>query len=295
MKSSIFFISNSFNFDASVEDLVSSLSFAGTLIEKMESDKFISFFKSSDFYENAVNKIFGPNAIPESGLLSSLIYDGALNRAKCKSVDSSKILQLVNKEKPELDGNWISVFGDFPEPPKVNYENRKVNTEQDIINFSKGVVLENTYTCQEYSDVFEGIYRNLIFHPSYNDIENIDGGVENFISGILDMFDVMNSYVPTDGHTEQDIKFINGKIKFTTCEEGGGKKRRKNKESQLNFSFDIDGKIKSFNCEFHCKLEYFDNQYKKGKYHNNNRMYFGFNKGIKDNNKILIAHLGSHL
>ncbi|MEZ8651691.1 hypothetical protein AB6D92_22305 [Vibrio splendidus] len=140
-----------------------------------------------------------------------------------------------------------------------------------------------------------GMYRNLVFHPQYNDLDNITGGCVNFLEGIFEMFDEMNGFQPQDGDTEKDIKYLNKKIKFTTCEEGGGKKQRKTKDKKLDFEFEVDGVKTEYNCEFHCKLEYVDGQYKIGKYHKDNRMYFGFYKSKGKINRVLIAHLGDHL
>lgn len=294
MKADIFFTLDSFNFNGPVDELINELTTASALVAKMRSDKFIQFSKSSDFYNSVTPMLYGPQAIPEAGTLASLIFDGKLNLAVNRNIDSSEVIDLVNKVLPVEEQRWISIFGHLPTTVTINYPKHNVKDEQDIIEFSKYVLRNNTLNSKQYSEAFEGIYRNLIFHPEYNDLDNITGGCDNFLEGIFEMFDQMNIHEPQDGDTKPDIDYLNTKIKFTTCEEGGAKKHRKD-EDKLDFDFTINGVKKSYNCEYHCKLEYFDNQYKRGHYHNDNRMYFGFYKPDVGKNKFLIAHLGDHL
>ncbi|EPB0664782.1 hypothetical protein ACQ90Y_002286 [Vibrio alginolyticus] len=295
MKADVFFILESFNFNGSVDGLIQSLSDAAALVKKMESDKFIRFSKSSDFYDTAIDKLYGPNAIPESGVIASLLYDGGMSKAKSRDLDSNDVIQIVNSSVPEKDNRWLSVYGVLPTTINISDTLRNINNEHDLINYSKCIILNCNLTSDEYADAFQGIYRNLIFHPDYNDISNIEGGCKNFINGIFEMFDTMNTYIPKDGDVKGDIDYIDKKIKFETCEEGGAKKRRKRPEDKLNFNFDIDGTVKEYNCEYHCKLHYFDGQHETGKRHVGNRMYFGFYKPESKDNKFLIAHLGDHL
>ncbi len=294
MKVDIFFSSDSFDFDSPVEKLFESLAESTALIGRLDSELFIKFSKTSDFYDNTIEKLYGDNAIPESGLLSSLIYDGNMSKAKVRDVTSPDVIDLINGTTPEYDNCWLSLYGELATNININYSVRNVKTESDIMIFAKHTLQSNTYDEKGYADAFEGIYRNLIFHTDYNDIKNITGGCESFLHGILEMFDVMNCFIPSDGDVKGDVSRLNSKIKFTTCEEGGGKKNRKG-EDKLDFKFEIDGIEKTYNCEFHCKLEYIDNQYKTGKYHKDNRMYFGFYNEENKINKILIAHLGDHL
>ncbi|ANQ17580.1 hypothetical protein [Vibrio natriegens] len=294
MKADIFFTLDSFNFNGPVEELFNELTKASVLIAKMNSDKFIRFSKSFDFYNSIVPMLYGPQSIPEAGAISSLVFDGQFNLAANREFDSSEVIALVNKALPVEEQRWLSIFGDLPTSVTINYPMRNVKDEQDIIEFSKDVLRNNNLNSKQYSEAFEGIYRNLIFHPEYNDLDNITGGCDNFLEGIFEMFDQMNIHEPQDGDPKPDIDYLNTKIKFTTCEEGGAKKHRKD-EDKLDFNFTINGVQKSYNCEYHCKLEYFDNQYKKGHYYNDNRMYFGFYKPDSDKNKFLIAHLGDHL
>ncbi|HFS8461812.1 TPA: hypothetical protein ACH2LV_003511, partial [Vibrio cholerae] len=76
MKCDVFFILGSFNFNGPVDELFEKLTEASFLVGKMNSDKFIRFSKSSDFYNDVVSKLYGPQAIPEAGAISSLVYDG---------------------------------------------------------------------------------------------------------------------------------------------------------------------------------------------------------------------------
>jgi len=292
MKADVFFILDSFDFDGSVENLFSTLTEASALVNKVQSDKFVKFSKSSDFYDNAVNKLYGPNAAPEVGQLAALIYDGGMSKATIRDITSCKVVACINAEIAVHEEHWLSVYGTLPPSVNINDPIRNTISEADIIEYSKTIVLANKYDSNGYADAFEGIYRNLTFHPKYNDIQKITGGCDNFINGIFEMFDSMNSLTPKDNGVKEDIHFLDKSIKFTTCEEGGGKKKRK-----INFDFEINGSKQTYNCEYHCKLEYFDNQYKKGKYHNDNRMYFGFYKPESETeaNKFLIAHLGDHL
>ncbi|MDP4497516.1 hypothetical protein Q9L41_17060 [Vibrio cholerae] len=294
MKCDVFFILGSFNFNGPVDELFEKLTEASFLVGKMNSDKFIRFSKSSDFYNDVVSKLYGPQAIPEAGAISSLVYDGKFNLANNREFDSAEVLEIVNQALPIEDQRWVSVFGILPTAITITYPIRNVKNERDIIDFSKDIIRNNGLSTKQCANAFEGIYRNLIFHPQYNDLDNITGGYVNFLEGIFEMFDEMNHYEPKDGDPKSDIDYLDKRIKFTTCEEGGAKKHRKGDE-KLDFNFTIDGVTTSYNCEYHCKLEYFDKQYKKGHYHTDNRMYFGFYKPKTGTNKFLIAHLGNHL
>ncbi|PTP52275.1 hypothetical protein [Vibrio splendidus] len=295
MKADVFFVLDSFDFSVQIEELISNLTEASALVKKMESEKFIRFSKSSDFYDNAIDKLYGSNAVPESGALASLLYDGNIGRARTRDLNSSEVIRLVNNVIPEEDNRWLSIYGDLPVTIKITDSLRNTNTENELVDYSKHILINNKLTPNEYADAFEGIYRNLIFHPKYNDITNIAGGCKNFISGIFEMFDSMNEYIPKDGGVKSDVDYIDKRIKFETCEEGGGKKKRNTEEKKLDFFFEIDGDTKKYNCEYHCKLHYFDGQHETGKRHAGNRMYFGFYKPQKGRNKFLIAHLGDHL
>jgi hypothetical protein len=297
MKSDVFFISGSFDFDSPIEELFSSLIEASVLVEKFSSEGFVKFSNSSDFYNDVIDKLYGPNSIPESGLLAALIYDGGMSKAAMRELTSNEIVDYLNQDVAAYEGFWLSIYGSLPDSITINNPERNVLNEIDIIEYSKSIIISNDYNSDGYADAFKGIYRNIEFHPNYNNIKNITGGCNNFINGILEMFDVINSRTPKDGDVKEDIDFFEKNIKFTTCEEGGGKKKRKTEDKKLNFTFSIDGVESLYNCEYHCKLEYIDKQYKKGKYHKDNRMYFGFYKpeGKKKSNKTLIAHLGGHL
>lgn len=295
MKANVFFTLHSFSFNGATGPLIESLVVASSIVKKMESDKFIQFSKSSDFYNDVTNKMYGPGAVPEAGVLMSLVYDGALNNTSTREFTSEEVVNIVNKQLPILDNRWVAIYGTLPDFININYPIRNVITEKNIIEYSKVIVKSNKLTPNEYSEAFEGIYRNFIFHPNYNDVNNISGGCDKFIDGVFEMFDAMNDHIPKDGDTEEDITHLNKKIKFTTCEEGGGKKGRKNNDKKLDFEFEIDGVKSDYNCEYHCKLEFMDGQYKTGKYHDDNRMYFGFYKPEGKANKFLIAHLGDHL
>ncbi|MFA0146981.1 hypothetical protein AB4452_12875 [Vibrio lentus] len=295
MKVDIFFTINSFNFNGPVNELIGDLTEASALIARMNSEEFIRFSTSSDFYNDIIPMLYGPESIPEAGVLSSLLYDGKFNLAGNRKFETSEVTELINKEVPTEDNRWLSIFGVLPTSVVINYPVRNVKHEKDIIEFSKDVLRNNTLSSVQYSEAFKGMYRSLVFHPQYDDLDNITSGCVNFLEGIFEMFDEMNCYTPEDGDTENDIKYLDKKIKFTTCEEGGGKKKRKTKGKKLDFEFEIDGYTTEYNCEYHCKLEFTDGQYKTGKYHDDNRMYFGFYKPTNKANKFLIAHLGDHL
>jgi hypothetical protein len=290
MKENIFFISDSFNFNSSFEELFLSLRNAALIVNKMKSEKFVNFSKSSDFYDYALNKLYSDNIHHEAGQLASLLYDGDIGKVKLRDVNSEDIINLINEETPELDQHWIAIYGCLPPSINISYAVRNVNSELDIINYSQIILKNNNYTSHEYAEAIEGIYRNLIFHPEYNNLDNIQGGYHNFTDGILEMFSFMNAYIINDGNAKLDISVLDKNFKFKTCEEGGGKQRRK-----IEIEFEIDGTKKSYNCEFHCKLEFLDGQYKTGKYYDMNRMYFGFYKPQDKHNQFLIAHLGGHL
>ncbi|EGU37065.1 hypothetical protein [Vibrio scophthalmi] len=295
MKADVFFILDSFDFSGQIEKLISNLTEASALVKKMDSEKFIRFSKTSDFYDNAIDKLYGTNAVPEAGALASLLYDGNMSKARTRNLDSSEVIKLVNNTTPVEDNRWLCIYGELPVTVEIKDSLRNANNENELVAYSKHIVINNNLTSVEYADAFEGIYRNLIFHPKYNDVSNIAGGCKNFINGIFEMFDTMNCYVPKDGDVKGDVDYIDRRIKFETCEEGGGKKKRNTEEKKLDFFFEIDGDTKKYNCEYHCKLHYFDGQHETGKRHAGNRMYFGFYKPTIGQNKFLIAHLGDHL
>lgn len=290
MKENIVFIPTSFNFDGQVEELIPSITKASQLIKKLSSQGFITFSKSSDFYDTVISKIFGEDKIPEAGVLASLLYDGEMNCAKISDLDSHNIIRLVQLDQPILENNWIGIYGSLPNDIALTFKNRNVHSEENITDYGQSIIKNNNYSTDEYSNALKGLYTNLIFHQDYNHIIDIVGGHEKFADGIFEMFRFMNYYISNTNSVKEDISIIDSQIKFKTCEEGGGKKKRK-----ILFHFNIDGKSTQYNCEFHCKIEYFDGQYKIGKYHNSNRMYFGIYKPQGRESKFLIAHIGGHL
>lgn len=296
MKANVCFIIYSFDFDGTEEALTESVSCASSFVAKMNSN-FIKFSKSNDFYDKLVEEIYCPNKFIEVGALSSAFYDGPISKATQIDLNSNEIIECVNNNSPEYEQCWMSIYGNMPSTIHIVDSERVIINRKDLINYSKSIVQANKYNADDYAEVFVGVFRNLIFHPNFNSIAKIEGGCNNFINGIFEMFDVMNSYTPTGGDPKEALDYINSKIKFTTCEEGGAKKRRKTEENKLHFLFEIDSRKQKYNCEYHCKLEYKDSQYKNGEYHRGNRMYFGFYKSEspEKNNKFLIAHLGDHL
>ncbi|MDC5842152.1 hypothetical protein OPW33_22760 [Vibrio europaeus] len=294
MKSKLCFIPDSFSFDSGDAVLIEELDVAASLVDGMNSD-FISFARSSDFDEFVGNELYCSDKFVEIGPLYSAIYDGDMNKAVAIGESSEEVLQCVNTALPTTENYWLSVYSSSPDKILVNFNERNITDEESLLFYSKHILLNNQYTAEEYGNAFKSFYKNLIFHQNYNDISSIESGCRDFINGILEMFDVMDAYSPVDGGAKTDIDYLNKNITFLTCEEGGGKKNRTTDEKNLKFNFLIDGKERKINCEFHCKLEYVDGQYKKGKYHKANRMYFGFWKPEDSKNQITIAHLGGHL
>lgn len=296
MKANVCFITYSFNFNSTEKEFTESLHLANDLVNKMSSD-FIQFSISNDLINKFIEECYTLNKFIEVGALASIFYDRLMSKAKIIDLNSDELIEHTNIDPPEHENRYLSIYGNMIPGINETDKNKIIFTVQDLINYSKSIVIMNTYNAQGYADAFKNIYRNLVFHPNYNKIDQITSGCKNFIIGIFEMFDVMNSYTPKDGDPKEDISYLNTQIKFLTCEEGGSKKRRKTEDTKLDFSFDFKDSQSMYNCEYHCKLEYMDDQYKTGKYHNNNRMYFGFYKtnNPENINRILIAHLGGHL
>lgn len=236
MKANVCFITYSFDFDTTEEALTESVHLAAKLIEKMNSD-FIQFSKSNDFDSKLIEEIYNSNKFIEKGALIAAFYDGGMSKARNISLDSKELISCINTNPSEHKNRWLSIYGAIPSEVGIIDRNKNIMTEMDLINHSKSIVLMNRYNSDEYALIFKSIYRNLIFHPNYNKINKITSGCENFINGIFEMFDVMNSYIPKEGDPKIDIDYLNTQMKFTTCEEGGAKIRRKNESNKLDFLF----------------------------------------------------------
>ncbi|PMN30003.1 hypothetical protein BCT35_20615 [Vibrio lentus] len=304
MKANICFVPQSFDFSKEQDAVALSIKASSDIIEKyFEDEGFISFAKSSDFDVNAATELFKQPAHLDAGTIMSLLYDANMGRASTiNELDSIQIVRLVDTDRPEHEGAWLSLYSSVPSISLTTQPLRNVVDEETLVKFGSDVLVQNPRTHKQYAESFVHLYKNLIFldypehaeNKSFNSIRKIEGGYQSFIDGITGCLMFMDQYEITPHDSQRNIDNLNAELDFPVTPEGKGKNKRKIAALKRDF-FIEQVEYKNVNCEYHYKLERVDGANGNGTYHFN-RIYFGFfNRIDPDKPKIAIAHIGDHL
>jgi hypothetical protein len=301
MKASVCFIPESFNLSLIDGDLFSNLKSASALVKKMDNG-FVSFYKSSDFDAHAANAIYPKSSSHDVGAVLSLLYDQQMNKAMTIEFNEEEVLFETDITPPVYGDTWISVYSSDENQELVNQPNRTIHSEECLVNYCSEILVNNPRSHSEYAKDFVSVFNNIIFlnnpchkdYQTFDSIRKMDGGYSKFIKGITDCLSYINKYEIIPHDSKKNIGQLNAGLEFPITPEGKGKNKRA--ISALKRDFLIDGKVyESVNCEYHYKLERFDDANGNGTYYFN-RIYFGFfNRIDPDNPRIAIAHIGEHL
>jgi len=298
MKAGVCLFFESFSFCQGEKTLLEQLDHLKKLMVRMNSD-FIAFFKSDEYDEKLAATLFSPSS--DMGGIMSQFYD--MGKVTKVPYSCNELLDIINSDTPVYNHRLMWMYNSTNNNIITNDRKLTILNENELVKNCREILDLYPRDYIEYGNNIKDIFRNLIFlenndHPkfkSFNSMNKLVGGFNNFVRGITDFLFFANSYdiIPQDSHS--NIKKMSVSLKYVLCEEGGKKSERK--PGELNRDFKIEGKIyKDVNCEFHYKLSYKDGQYNKGTYYNDNRIYFGFFNKIKDQKpKIAIAHIGEHL
>ncbi|MDO6428628.1 hypothetical protein Q4489_16570 [Thalassotalea sp. 1_MG-2023] len=301
MKVGVCFTPNSFNFNLSQMDLVSSLKAVSNLIEKMDKG-FVTFLKSNDFDEHAATEVYKQVDSLDAGAIMSLLYDQQMNKASTIPRNEPEVNTIVNAASPVYNSLWLSLYSYDIQKTLTTAANRTIHSEKSLVHYCSEVLVNITRSHNEYAEAFIQIYQNLLFldnpqnssNKTFDSIRKIEGGYTCFIKGITECLSYMNSYeiIPHDSH--RNIANLNASLTFALTPEGTGKNKRQLKALKRDFL--INGiEYKNVNCEYHYKLERIDGANGNGTYFYN-RIYFGFfNRIDEEAPQIAIAHIGEHL
>ncbi|HCR2967753.1 TPA: hypothetical protein ON086_003027 [Klebsiella aerogenes] len=298
MKVNIFLIPDSFNFGKDIEEILSDVNIFNILKDKMASD-FVTFSLCSDFYNKIAPELY--TASMDSGWAMSKFYDG-INNVNTEEIDSVDTLVLANNDNPEYFERWIGIYTPIDINLSQLKEEAKVKCENSLVEFCTNTLAKNKREHSEYSFDIQQIYKNLIFlenpqhdkYKTFDSIRKMDGGYRNFQGAISKFLCFANSYNIIPHNSQTNIDNMCAFLDFPVTPEGKGKNKRKIKALKRDFL--IDGVVyENVNCEYHYKLERYDDSNGKGTYYFN-RIYFGFfNRIDPENPKISIAHIGEHL
>jgi len=298
MKAGVCLFLESFSFDEGEIVLIQQLSQLKKLMTRMNSE-FIKFCKSSEYDNKLATKLYSPSS--DIGWLMGQFYD--MGKIDIFPFNCGQLLDIINNDAQTYDSRILCMYNSSNNP--IITESREVTIlcEEELVLICCEIL--NTYPRDyiEYGDSIRDIFKNIIFlendeHPkfkTFNSMDKIKGGFENFIKGITEFLLFINNYEVIPQDSLVNIKRMAASLKYELCEEGGKKSERK--KGELNRDFKIDRIIyENINCEFHYKLSYKDGQFRTGTFYNDNRIYFGFfNKIDGLSPKISIAHIGEHL
>jgi hypothetical protein len=301
MKASVCFTPQSFDFNLDEEHILTYLKFASELVGKM-SNGFVSFLKSSEFDNNAAEKIFQKKSSLDAGAVMSLLYDQQMSMASTIDLSEDEVIHSVNTTPPIHECTWMSVYFSEPTNRLISEPSRIIYSEKNLVDYCSEILIENPRAHNEYAKNFVEIYTNLIFlynprlvrNTTFDSIRKIEGGYTKFIRGITDCLSYMNEYEVIPHDSKHNINQLNAHLDFPITVEGGGKNKRTIKALKRNFLINSKA-YDDVNCEYHYKLERSDGANGNGTYYFN-RIYFGFfNRIDEDKPKIAIAHIGEHL
>jgi hypothetical protein len=304
MKATICFVPQSFDFSKSEDVVAQSIKTSSDMIGKYYKEKgFLSFAKSNDFDVNAATELYRQPAHLDAGTIMKELYDANMGKATCiADLDSTAIVRLVDTDRPEHKGAWLSLYSSVPSNILTTKPLRNIVDGEAIVQFGSDVLVNNPRTHGEYAQSFVQLYRNLIFldypghkqNTTFDSIRKTEGGYQSFIQGIIDCLTFMDQYEIIPHDSQDNINNLKANLDFPVTPEGAGKNKRT--IAALKRDFLINNiEYKNVNCEYHYKLEQIDGSNGKGTYYFN-RIYFGFfNKIDPKNPKIAIAHIGEHL
>lgn len=304
MNANICFVSKSFDFSKEQESVALSIRASSALVEKyFENDGFIVFSKANDFDSFAAYALYQQPQHLDAGTIMGLLYDANMGKASTiTELDSGKVIALVDSEKAEHNGSWMSLYSSDSHIPLTTRTRRNISDDKSLIEFCSDMLVNNPRPHTEYARNFVQLYRNLIFldYPShqynktFDSIRKIDGGYQSFIQGITNCLKFMDQYQIIPHNSQKNIANLNASLEFPVTPEGTGKNKRT--IAALKRDFLVDNiEYKNVNCEYHYKLERIDGVKNNGTYYFN-RIYFGFfNRIDPENPKIAIAHIGEHL
>lgn len=301
MNAGLCFIKNSFDFTTSEAEIYSAMGACSNLVLKMNKG-FVDFFKSEEFINDAAKLYFRSHEF-NAGAIMAYIYNQVLAGAVLINLPDEEICAIADAGT-NYNNSLLSLYCSDSNRSLSTVPERTISSEKELVDFCSLILVRHSRSPQEYAESFKQIYRNILFldNPShsdiekrtFNDIQNIDGGVDIFIEGIVNFLNYVNNYVVIPNSAKANIDQLNNDLKFPVTEEGGGKSHRKHNALKRDFLVD-NIEYRDVNCEYHYKLEKIDGA-RGNAQHYKNRIYFGFIfiEKIKQT-KIAISHIGFHL
>ncbi|EJZ8831265.1 TPA: hypothetical protein ACNMRT_004869 [Klebsiella pneumoniae] len=298
MKAGVCLFLESFSLDRGEKIILEQLSHLRSLMARMNSE-FIKFYKSNEYDCKLATMFYSTS--PDMAWMMGQFYD--MGKIDTLPMDCDNLLKIINSVPPVYNSRMLYMYNSIDNTIVTENRQSTVLNEKELVIICRNILDSFPTEYIEYGNSVKDIFKNLIFlenqeHPTFktfNSMNKIKGGFENFIRGITEFLFVVNNYEVIPQDTFKNIKQMSALLRYELCEEGGKKSERK--QGELNRDFKIGNIVyKDINCEFHYKLSYKDGQFNKGTYYNDNRIYFGFFNRIDPSKPMIaVAHIGEHL
>ncbi|EGO3804251.1 hypothetical protein ABGR78_004682 [Escherichia coli] len=298
MKAGVCLFLESFSLDKDEYILIQQISELKKLMNRMNSE-FTKFCKSNEFDSKLALSLCSTSS--DIGGLMSQFYD--MGKVEVLSLGCNDLLNVINSIPPLYNTRMLYMYNSKDNLILTTMRDSTIINEEELVMHCRKILDAYPRDNVEYGKNIQDIFKNIIFmnnedheeFKTFNSMDRIDGGFENFHKSITEFLFFCNNYEVIPGDSAQNLKNMDSALIYTVCEEGGGKSGRN--AGELNRDFVIDKvKYTDINCEFHYKLLYKDGQNRKGKRYSGNRIYFGFfNKIEGQPPRIAISHIGKHL